>query len=127
LSPKNRPEEQAGDRGQIADRHISDAKPEDRQEAGQNEQQARDQPAQGPVQQPADIGRKLLRFRPRQKHAEIERVEEALLPDPFLLVDQDAVHDRNLPRRAAEAQRRDPRPDANRLAKADAVIGRCIR
>jgi hypothetical protein len=45
----------------------------------------------------------LLRLGARQEHAIVERVEETLFPDPLLLVDQDAMHHRNLSRRAAEA------------------------
>jgi hypothetical protein len=54
------------------------------------------------VQQPADIGRELLRLRPRQQHAVIERVKKTLLADPAFLVDQDAVHHRDLPGGSAE-------------------------
>jgi len=46
---------------------------------------------------------------------------EARLVDPFLLVDQDAVHQRDLARRAAEAQAADLQPDAQRLGKRNAV------
>ncbi|MFD2427180.1 hypothetical protein ACFSUK_01540 [Sphingobium scionense] len=49
-------------------------------------------------------------------------MEEPLLADPALLLDQDAMHHRYLARRSAEAEQRDPDPDAHRLAKADAVL-----
>src|SRR3546814_13608353 len=64
----------------------------------------------------------LLRFRAGQQHAIVERVEEPLLADPALLLDQDAMHHRYLARRSAEAEQRDPDPDAHRLANADAVL-----
>jgi hypothetical protein len=47
-------------------------------------------------------------------------VQEALLADPALLLDQDAVHHRDLPRGAAEGQRRHP----HRLGERDAMRGR---
>ena len=70
------------------------------------------EPAAHAVQQPADIGRELLRLRARQQHAEIERVQETRLVDPFLLVDHDAVHHRDLAGRSAEAEAADLEPDA---------------
>ena len=74
------------------------------------------------MQQPADIGRKLLRLRPRQQHAIVQRMQEPALGDPVFFLDQDAVHHRDLPGRAAEAEHGDPKPDAESLTEADAVI-----
>jgi hypothetical protein len=79
----------------------------------------RDQPAFGAMQEPADIDCELLCFRAWKQHAEVERMEETLLPDPLFFVDQDAVHHRDLPGRAAKAQRR----DAGKCAK-EILIGR---
>ncbi len=59
--------------------------------AGQDEENAGGEAAAGAVQQPADIGRKLLRLRPGEQHAIAERMQETLLADPALLIDQDAV------------------------------------
>ena len=44
-----------------------------------------------PVQQPADIGRKLRRLGSRQQHAEVQRVQELRLRHPLFLVHDDAV------------------------------------
>ena len=76
-----------------------------------------DQPAAHAVQQPADIGRELLRLRPRQQHAEVERVQEARLVDPLLLVDHDAMHHGDLAGRAAEIDAADLEPDLEELAE----------
>src|SRR5215831_17050933 len=50
-------------------------------------------------------------------------MQEAALRNPMLLVDQDAMHHRNLPGRAAEAQSGDPQPDPESLAETDAMRG----
>jgi hypothetical protein len=42
-------------------------------------------------------------------------MQESLLGDPTLLLDDDAMHDRNLSGGAAEAQGRDAQPYAQRL------------
>ena len=97
---------------------------------GQHEQRAGDEPARGPVQQPADVDRELLRLGAGQQHAVVERVQEAALADPALLLDEDAVHHRDLAGRPAEAQRGDARPDPHRLGERDAVgghVGRRLR
>jgi hypothetical protein len=49
-------------------------------------------------------------------------VQETALADPALLVDQNAVHDRYLPRRPAEAEGGDAKPDPDGIGKRDAVI-----
>jgi hypothetical protein len=54
------------------------------------------------MEQPTDVGGKLLRFRPRQEHAVIEGMQETLFPDPSLLFHQDTMHDGDLTRRSAE-------------------------
>ena len=73
------------------------------------------------MQQPADIGRQLLRLRARQQHAVVQRMQKPALGDPVLFLDQDAVHHRDLPGRAAETQYGDPQPDPKGFAEADAV------
>src|SRR5262249_27547679 len=60
---------------------------------------------------PAHVRGELLRLGAREQHAETERVEIAALLDPFLLVDEDAVHQRDLARRPAEAEAADLEPD----------------
>jgi hypothetical protein len=86
--------------------------------AGQHEQDAGGQAATHAVQYPADIGRKLRGLWSRQQHREIQRVQEAWLVDPFLLVDQDAMHHRNLACRPAEIDAADLQPDQKGLAEA---------
>ena len=76
------------------------------------------------MQEPADVDRELLRLGPRQQHAVGQRVEEALLAHPALLLDQDAVHHGDLAGRASEAVEGDARPGAERLAEGNAVICR---
>ena len=88
-----------------------------------HEQDTGEQPAGRPVHQPADIDGELLRLRPRQQHAVVERMQEPGFRDPAAFLDQDAMHHRDLPRRSAEAQQRDPRPYADRLAEADTMRG----
>ena len=78
------------------------------------------------MQQPADIGGKLLRFGSRQQHAVVERMQEAAFGDPVLLLDEDAMHHRYLARGPAETEHRDAEPDDERFAEGDAVrvVGR---
>ena len=114
-------EEHPLEQRRLAMRDVDEAEAEDRQEPRQHEQHPGDHAAPRAVQQPSDVDRELLRLRPRQQHAEVERVQEPRLADPPLLVDEDAVHDRDLPGRPAERQRRDPEPDPHRLGERDAV------
>ena len=120
LSPKN----SAATSRHLPQRGIDVAQRQDRDEAGHDEQAAGDEAARGAVHQPADVGGELLRLGARQQHAVVERVQEPRLGDPALLLDEDAVHDRDLPRRAAEAQQRDARPRPGRFGKGDAVRGK---
>ncbi len=106
----------------LAQEHVDPAQGHDREQAGQHEQGAGQQPAPGLVHQPADIGRELLRLGARQQRAVVQRLQEALLADPFLLLDDDAMHDGDLSGRAAEGQCRDARPDAHRFAEGNAMV-----
>jgi hypothetical protein len=98
--------------------HHRDAPPEDVEQAEsehhqcarKHEQDPGGEAAAHPVQQPARVGRELLRLGARQQHAEVERVQIARLVDPLFLVDEDAVHHRDLPRRAAEPEAADLQP-----------------
>ena len=67
------------------------------------------------VQRVADVRGELLRLRARQRHAEVEGVEEAALRDPAPLVDKLGVHDRDLSGRAAEADHPELEPKPKRL------------
>ena len=73
------------------------------------------------MHQPADIGRKLLRLGARQQHAIVEGMQEPLFRDPALLLDQNAVHDRDLSGGTAEAEACDAQPDFQRVPERDAV------
>lgn len=90
---------------------------------GRMKQAARHQPSGGAMHQPAHIGRELLRLGPRQQHAIVQRMQETSLGDPVLLLDQDAMHHRDLARGSAEAEAGDAQPDAKGLVEADAVTG----
>ena len=103
------------DEGHLTEKRIGDAEREHDQGARKDEQQARGKSAQGAVQAPTDIGRELHGFGTRQQHAEIERVQKMLFVDPFALVHQHAMHQRDLSGRAAEGQHADLRPDGERL------------
>ena len=98
----------------VAERHDGD-------DAGQDEEPARHQAAGGAMQQPPDIGRKLLRFGPRQQHAVVQRVQEPAFRNPALLLDEDPVHDGDLPGRSAKAEDRDAEPDDKCFAEGNAV------
>jgi hypothetical protein len=76
------------------------------------------------VHQPAEVDGELVRLGSRQQHAVVERVQEPRLADPALLLDEDAVHHRDLPGGTAEAERRDLRPDPDGLAEGHAMVVR---
>ena len=109
------PEEHRLDEADIAIGRVDIAQAHDGDDAGQDEQAAGHDAAGGPVQQPADIGRELLRLRPRQQHAVVQRMQEPALGDPVFFLDQDAVHHRDLPGRAAETQHARPAARPGRL------------
>ncbi len=110
-------EQRAVDHRDAAAERVEQAQAQHHQRARQDEQNARGEPAADAMQQPADIGRELLRLRPWRQHAEAERMQEARLVDPLLLVDQNAVHRGDLSGRAAERQAADLEPDFQRLVK----------
>ena len=115
------PEKQRRDRRHAAEGGVDVAERHDRDDAGQHEQAAGDDRARPAMHQPADIDRQLMRFGAGQQHAVAQRMQKPALADPFLLVDDDAVHDRDLSGRAAEAERGDAQPDPERFAERDAV------
>ena len=101
----------------LAEIGIQDAQAEDDEGARQHEEKSGGKPAERAVQPPADIGRKLHGLWPRQQHAEVQAMQEAVLGDPPPLVDENAVHQRDLPRRSAEGQHPDLRPDGEGLSQ----------
>ena len=119
-------EEQGRDDADLAEQGVDDAERHDRDDAGQDEQHAGDHAAERAVHEPADVGGELLRLGAGQEHAVVQGMQEPVLADPALLLDDDAVHDRDLAGGSAEAEQRDARPDPERLAEADAVRGRLM-
>ena len=111
-------EERRPDQRQIGVAGVQRRQPQHDQRTRQHEQHARDHAAADAVHQPADIDRELLRLRPRQQHAVVERVQEPALVDPALLLDQGAVHQGDLSGRPAEAQQADPHPGPGGFAEA---------
>ena len=96
---------------------VKKAQAEHEQRARQHEQDAGRKAAAHAVQRPTDVGRELLRLRPRQQHAEVERMQEARLVEPFLLVDDHAVHHGDLRGRTAEVDASDLQPQPERFAE----------
>src|SRR5262245_47247029 len=97
-------EEQRDDDRDIAPAGVHVAQRHDGNDARTDEKPAGDDAAERAMHQPADIGRELLRLRARQQHAIIERMQEPLFRYPALLLDQNAMHDRDLAGGTAEAQ-----------------------
>lgn len=104
------PVQHARDRRHMAEAQVDPRQRHEHDERRQHEQRARDDPAGGPVHQPADVRRELLRFGSRQHHAVVQRVQEALLLDPAAALDQIVMHDRDLPRRPTKADKAEPQP-----------------
>jgi len=50
-------------------------------------------------------------------------MQESTLTDPALFIDNDAMHDRDLPGRPPEGKRCHPQPDPKRFTQADAMPG----
>ena len=111
------PEEQALDQGKMSEAEIGNAERQHHNEAGKHEERSGSDAAPHPVHQPADIGGKLLRLGPWQEHAVVQRMEEPLLVDPAFLLDEHAVHQRDLAGGAAEIDEPDLEPDQQRLAE----------
>src|SRR5690606_7578135 len=76
------------------------------------------------MQQPAQVRRQLLRLRPWQQHAEVQRMQETLLVDPLLFLDDNAMHHGDLARGAAEAEGGDAEPDVEGFAEGGSGSGR---
>ncbi len=69
-------EKQGCDQRHAAVERINGAQRQDDEKARQHEQRAGNDAAAHAMHEPADIGGKLLRLRPRQQHAEIERMQK---------------------------------------------------
>src|SRR5689334_22404181 len=66
------------------------------------------------MHQPTNVGSQLLGRGTGQKHAVVERVQEARFGDPATPLHQLLVHDGDLPRGAAEADETQLEPEAQR-------------
>src|SRR5438067_668481 len=66
---------------------------------GQNKQSSRNNAAPDLVQQPTDVDRELVGLGPGEQHAKIQRMEESRLTDPFFLLHEFPMQQRNLSRR----------------------------
>src|SRR5262249_34156808 len=113
--------EDPGHGGHASVGRVDARKPPENEDGRNDEEGARDDSAPGPVEEPADVDRELLRLRTRQQHAEGERVEEPLLGDPAAAIHQIALHDRDLSRRPAEAHEAELDPVTERLPEADSL------
>lgn len=82
---------------------------------GEHEQNPRGQSARRSVEQPADVDGELLRLGTRKQHAEVQGVKELLLGDPSALLDEIAMHHRDLTRRAPEVHEAKESPIAQGL------------
>jgi hypothetical protein len=71
------------------------------------------------MQPPPDPRGELLRLRPRQQVAEIERVEEIVFGDPCAFFDQLAMHQRDLARRPAKAEQADAGKNPQQIGECD--------
>ena len=116
------------DQRQMAVEDIDDAENQHHQRPRKHEENARDQPADRPVKQPAHVRRELLGLGTGKQHAVIEGVQVPRLADPASLVDEDPVHHGDLPRRAAKTQQPNFQPDQYGVAKrhlGDAALRSC--
>src|SRR5262245_37013005 len=110
------------------DRHIAvrDGEPaqsEQHEYRRQDEVGAGNNPPEHAVESPAEVDGQLSCLWAWQQHREIQRAQEQTLGDPALLIDQLAVHARDLPRRAAEADEAELQPEAKRITKRDDWLG----
>src|SRR5436853_366193 len=64
-----------------------------------------------------NINRELLRFRPGQQHAKIQRVEKMRFADPLLFLHDLSVHHRDLAGRSAKGNKAKLEPKAEGFAK----------
>ncbi len=87
----------------------------------QHEQCPGDDPAPTAVHQPAQVRGQLLGLWPRQQHAVIKGMQESSFGNPASALHQLLVHDRDLPRRAAEADEAQFEPEPEGHAQADGV------
>ncbi|MNP04449.1 hypothetical protein D3C76_963620 [compost metagenome] len=115
------PIEEAGHHRHFAERDVHPRQSDENEQRGQHKQHARNHSTPGSMHQPADIGCQLLSLWPRQQHAVVEGMQESALGYPAPPLYQFLVHDRDLPRRAAEADEAQFEPEPESLAQTDGV------
>jgi hypothetical protein len=79
------------------------------------------------VQQPAKVGRELLRFRTGKQHAKVQGVEKTVVADPSPLLDQFRMHDGDLTCWSAEVMNlslSQNRNDSSKLGCASVFVSR---
>jgi hypothetical protein len=107
--------------GHIAVGEVDPGKADEDEQRRQDEQHASGYATPYPVHQPADVGGQLLRLRPRQDHGVVKRMQETVLGYPAALLHQFLVHHADLPGGAAEADKTEFQPVAERLPERDRV------
>src|SRR5262245_40248658 len=95
-----KPEEEPHDDADLPVERVNEAESHYGDEPGQDEQRAGDETASGLMEKPTDVDGELLSLGTGQQHAVVEGMQKSILANPALLVDEDAMHHRDLPRRA---------------------------
>ncbi|MCY1235043.1 hypothetical protein D9M72_476470 [compost metagenome] len=116
--------EDAGHHRHVAEAQVDPRQRDEDEQRGQHEQGAGHEAAARAVHEPADVGGQLLRLGAGQQHAEVQRMQEALLADPAPPLDQLRMHDRDLPGGPAETDEAELEPEAKRFGKGNGRGGR---
>ncbi len=112
-------EEKRGNRGNGPQRNIDPAQTPEDEDGREYEKNARGERPPRPMEKPADVGRKLLRLRAGQEHAEIQGVKEVVFGHPLLILHHFLVHHGDLTGRTAEADEPEFEPVTQGLTEAD--------
>jgi hypothetical protein len=115
--------EGAGHEQGLAVGYVQPGQRDQYQQRGQYEQQPGDRTPGRAMQQPPDVSRELLRLRPRQQHAIVQRMQETALRNPASSLHQFLVHDGNPPGRTTEADQTQFQPEARRQQQAHRGLG----
>src|SRR6266511_3622394 len=110
--------QQAPNDGYIRVRDGQPAQQQQHEYRRQDEQRAGHDAARYAVHAPGDVDSELRRLRPWQQHREVQGTQEHSLWDPALLLDELAVHDRNLTGWATEIDEAELQPELKGFAEA---------
>ena len=102
--------EDCGYQRDIPEGRVNHGQREHNKRTGQDKQKTHRHSAFKPVHAPTDVSCELHGFRPGQQHAKTQSAQVVLLTQPPLLIDDDAVHERDLRRRTAKAEYSDAFP-----------------